>query len=329
MNFCAQVLAFIGCGILVGCGLFSDEARDDRILLSGTIEAREVELAFLVGGRIARLYTDEGHALKLGQPAADLDSHDYDLALQRANADVAVAEAALANLRAGSRPQELRRAQARLDQARSELDYARTERDRIRTLADRQLAAREQLDQAQLRYETAQAEATQSQQNLRLVREGPRAEEIRQAEAELEARQTAARQARTELAYTRLVSPVAGVVSERLAEVGEVIPAGQAVLRVSELSQPWVRAYLNETDLARVRLGQAADVTVDGLTGHVFRGRLAFISPNAEFTPKTVETRELRVDLVYRVKIQVENPQGTLKIGMPADVVLATARTTE
>jgi HlyD family secretion protein len=112
------------------------------------------------------------------------------------------------------------------------------------------------------------------------------------------------------------------VVGVRLAERGQVVPAGQAVFRVSEIDRPWVRAYLGETDLSKVRLGQTAEVRVDGLPGRVFAGRLAFISPTAEFTPKTVETKALRVDLVYRVKVEVENPEGHLKIGMPADVML-------
>jgi len=114
----------------------------------------------------------------------------------------------------------------------------------------------------------------------------------------------------------------AGVVSVRLAEVGEVVSSGKPVLRVAELSRPWVRAYLNEADLPRVRLGQPAEVRADGLPGRVLAGRLAFISSDAEFTPKTVETRALRVDLVYRVKIEVENPSGALKLGQPADVLL-------
>jgi len=124
------------------------------------------------------------------------------------------------------------------------------------------------------------------------------------------------------LAYIQLHSPVAGVVAVRLAEVGEVVSSGKPVLRIAELGRPWVRAYLNEADLPRVRLGQPAEVRVDGLPGKVLAGRLAFISPDAEFTPKTVETRALRVDLVYRVKIEVENRDGVLKLGQPADVLL-------
>ncbi|KPK38881.1 MAG: hypothetical protein AMJ69_07260, partial [Gammaproteobacteria bacterium SG8_47] len=119
-----------------------------------------------------------------------------------------------------------------------------------------------------------------------------------------------------------LASPVAGIVSVRLAEAGQVLAMGQPVLRITELSVPWIRAYLRETDLPRVKLGQPVTVRVDGLPDKAFTGRLSFISPQAEFTPKTVETRELRVDLVYRIKVEVANPDGLLKVGMPADLTL-------
>jgi HlyD family secretion protein len=114
-------------------------------------------------------------------------------------------------------------------------------------------------------------------------------------------------------------------VSVRLAEAGQVVAAGQPVLRVAELTRPWVRAYLAQADLPRVQLGQPVEVRVDGLPGQVLHGRLSFISPQAEFTPKTVETKALRVDLVYRVKVDVADERGLLKIGMPADVVIAPA----
>ncbi|HOB61805.1 MAG TPA: efflux RND transporter periplasmic adaptor subunit [Candidatus Competibacteraceae bacterium] len=294
----------------------------DRIELSGSVEARELDLAFQVGGRIANLPVDEGDAVKTEQLLAELDPRDYQLALQAAVAQEEAARAALAILQAGTRPQELHVAEAKVNQAQANLDYARSEFKRIAELIPKKLATDSQLDQARQRQNVAQAELQQAQQNLALLREGPRREEIDQAAAALRARQTAVETAQQQLQYVQLHSPVVGVVSVRLAEAGEVVAAGKAVLRIAELGRPWVRAYLNEADLPRVRLGQAAEVRVDGLPGQVWTGKLAFISPDAEFTPKTVETRALRVDLVYRVKIEVDNPDGILKLGQPADVVL-------
>ncbi len=297
----------------------------ERIELSGTVEAREVDLAFQVGGRIARLLIDEGDAVKAEQLIAELDARDYELALGNATAQAEAAQAVLAALQAGTRVQELRVAEAQLAKAQADLDYARVEFKRIANLVSKKLAPQDQLDQVQQRQNVALAGAEQARQNLALLREGPRQEDIDQAAATLRARQAAVETARQQLGYVQLRSPVAGVVSVRLAEAGEVVSSGKAVLRVAELGQPWVRAYLNEADLTRVRLGQPAEVRVDGLPGKVLGGRLAFISPDAEFTPKTVETRALRVDLVYRVKVEVDNPDGALKLGQPADVTLKAA----
>ena len=294
----------------------------ERIELSGTVEAREVDLAFQVSGRIAGLAVDEGDAVKAEQPVATLDASDYELALRTAIAQMEAARAALAVLQAGTRAQELRVAEAKLAQAQADLDYARGEFKRVAELIPRKLAAENQLDLARQRQNVALAGVEQARQNLALLREGPRREEIDRATAELRARQAAVETARRQLDYTQARSPVAGVVAVRLAEVGEIVSSGKPVLRIAELGRPWVRAYLNETDLPRVRLGQPAEVRVDGLPDKVLAGRLAFISPDAEFTPKTVETRALRVDLVYRVKIEVDNPDGALKLGQPADVLL-------
>ena len=297
----------------------------NRIELSGTVEAREVDLAFQVSGRIAGLLVDEGDAVKAEQLVATLDASDYELALRSATAQMEAARAALAALQAGTRVQELRVAEAQLAKAQADLDYARVEFKRIADLVTRKLAPQDQLDQAQQRQNVALAGVEQARQSLALLREGPRQEDIDQAAATLRARQAAVETARQQLEYVRLRAPVEGVVSVRLAEAGEVVAAGKPVLRVAELRRPWVRAYLNEADLSRVRLGQPAEVRADGLPGQVLSGRLAFIAPDAEFTPKTVETRALRVDLVYRVKIEVENPNGALKLGQPADVLLKAA----
>ncbi|MEI2771796.1 MAG: efflux RND transporter periplasmic adaptor subunit [Candidatus Competibacter sp.] len=299
-----------------------DESR--QIELSGTVEAREIDLAFQVGGRIATLRVDEGDSVQIEQEVATLDAHDFELALSNAIAQAEAAQAALAALRAGTRIQELRVAEAQLAKAQADLDYIRVEFKRIADLVTKKLAAQDQLDQARQRQNVALAGVEQALQNLALLREGPRREDIDQAAATLRARQATVETTRRQLEYTRLQSPVAGMVSVRLVEAGEIVSPGKTVLRIAELSRPWVRAYLNEKDLTRVRLGQAAQIRIDGLPGKVFEGRLSFISPTAEFTPKTVETHALRVDMVYRVKVQVDNPDGVLKLGQPADVVLST-----
>lgn len=303
--------------MLGGC---SSEAGGG-LSLSGTVEAREVALSFQVGGRIEKLLMDEGQTVKRDLVVAQLVAVDYSLAVDRARANRDAAQAVLAALEAGTRKQELKVAEATLEQAQAEQRFADEDVKRIQSLINKHLASQEQLDQAKLKRDVAKSALRKAQQQLQLLREGPRQEEIDQARAALAATQSALQSAERQLGYAQLISPVDGSITLRQAEAGEVVGAGQPVFKVAELTRPWVRAYLNETDLVRVKIGQAATVSVDGLPDKTFHGRLTFISPRAEFTPKAVETRELRVDLVYRVKIEVDDPEGLLKLGMPADVV--------
>lgn len=311
------------CFAMAGCdGSGSQDDAGERISLAGTLEARERDVGFQVGGRIAALHVDEGSQVGEGQLIAELAPTDYELSLQRAQADADAARQALAALEAGTRPLELKVAEARVASARAELDFAQAEEQRIARLLGQSMASQEQLDEVRLRRNVAAAGVAQAEEQLALLREGPRAEDVARAQAQYSASKATLALAEQRLDYTRLRSPADGVVSVRLAEAGQVVAAGQPVFRISDLSTPWVRAYLREGDLPRVTLGQAVEVRVDGLPDQVFEGRLSFISPQAEFTPKTVETRALRVDLVYRVKVDVANDAGLLKIGMPADLSL-------
>jgi HlyD family secretion protein len=303
----------------------AQEGDGDRRRLSGTVEVREVDLSFRVGGRLVERRVDEGQPVEAGAVVARLDPEPYRLAVQRARAEAQAAEARLAALRAGTRVQELRAAEAAQRSAQQRLAFARAEEARIADIAARNLASQQDLERARLERQVARAQLDEADERLALLREGPRAEDIAGAEAEWRARVAAVELAEQQLDDATLVSPVGGVVSVRLAETGEMLQAGQPILRVAALGAPWVRAFLPETWLSRVHLGQAAEVRVDGLPDTVFQGRLSFISPEAEFTPRTVETQELRTDLVYRVTIDVSDAQGRLKRGMPADVYLDTA----
>lgn len=314
--------------LLQGCRWPWQPAADpNTLVLSGTVDARQVDVSFQVGGRIARLLSDEGRKVQAGEVVAELDAADLQLAADRARAQADAAAKALAALKAGARPQELGAARAAVAQAQADKRFADQQVSRTQELVDRQFVSAEQLDRVRSTADAAGAKVDQARQNLALLRAGARKEDIERAAADLQAAEAAQRAAQRQLDYVKLASPVGGVVSVRLAEAGQVVGAGQPVFRVAELTRPWVRVYLAETDMPRVRLGQPVEVRVDGAPGQRFAGRLAFISPQAEFTPKTVETRALRVDLVYRMTVDVDDPQGLLKIGMPADVTIATNRT--
>lgn len=324
MNLRSFGLACVAALTLVACERFGGGAAEgDHLTLSGTVDAHQVDLSFQAGGRIARLNVDEGRKVGVGEAVAELDPRDYELALSRARAQEDSAQKAFAVLKAGSRPQDIRSAEAVLVQAQADLRLAQVEVKRSTDLVARHFVSQDALDRAINQEEVAAARVDQAKQSLSLLKEGPRKEDIERAAADYAAARAATATAAQQLVYTKLVSTVAGVVSVRLAERGQVVAAGQPVFRVAELDRPWVRAYLAEKDLSRVKLGEPAEVRVDGLPGKVFHGRLSFISPEAEFTPKTVETKALRVDLVYRVKVDVDNAGGELKIGMPADVRLA------
>jgi len=314
---------------LAGCDVswpWSNRAKTATILLSGTVDAHEVDLSFQVGGRILRLDTDEGRPVKVGETLAELDPRDLELALARARAQAASAEKALAVLKAGSRMQDIQAAEAALRQAEADLRFASAQQERTAKLVADHFAPPQQLDTANDQVDVATAKVEQARQNLSLLREGPRKEDIERAGADLDAAKASAATAEQQLDYARLTSTVAGIVSVRLAEQGQNVTAGQPVFRIAELDRPWVRVYLDEKELSQVKLGEPAQIVVDGLPGKVFSGHLSFISPEAEFTPKTVETRALRVDLVYRAKIDVDSEAAQLKIGMPADVRLAVER---
>lgn len=290
------------------------------IQLSGTIEAREVDLSFQIGGRISQLNVEEGSWVQQGDSVASIDPKDLQLALQQTTATANAAKANLAALKAGTRKQELRVAEADLQKAQSQLNFTMADVKRVSFLIPKKLASDEQLEQAQLQYEIALASVEQARQKLNLLKEGARGEDITRAEQQYIALNEASEITKQQLTYANLMSPVSGMVTVRLSEAGEVIAPGQSVVRIAQTSHPWVRAYLNETQLGNVRVGQSAQVKIDSAPDKTLSGKLSFISPVAEFTPKTVETRELRVDLVYRIKVEVNNPDGVLKIGMPADI---------
>jgi HlyD family secretion protein len=267
-----------------------------------------------------------------------------------AEAAVGRARSALDDLLAGSRPQEIAAAEATLARAQAEAEQARLESERQDRLAKEGAATPREVEQATAARRVAEARVREAEEALKLVKEGPRKDPIEQARAALKqveaqrdlvrkgprqedidqarARAAAAEQAlalaRTRLAYATVVSPLSGLVLSKNIEPGEFVSAGTPVVTVGDLVSVWVRAYISETDLGRVKVGQRAAVTTDAWPGRTFEGRVSFLSPQAEFTPKNVQTSKERVKLVYRVKIDIANPDMTLKAGMPADAAILT-----
>ncbi len=294
----------------------------DQLRLMGHIEATETDLAFKVPGIIRQIYFQEGDAIQAGQVVAELDAQDLQDELKAAQARMKAAEAALAKLLAGSRPQEIAEAKAAVLQAQADVDNKRLDYQRMEGLLARGAVPVSRRDNARAAYLMAQETLRRAREQFSLVREGPRREDIDRARAELKQAQANVALAQTRLDYATLKAPVNGVVLTRPAEPGEVAAVGATILTTADLDNVYVEVYLPQTELGRVRLGQSALVSIDAYPDQQMPGWVSFINSKAEFTPKTVETYKERVALVYRTKIRVENPRHELKPGMPAEVVI-------
>jgi HlyD family secretion protein len=300
----------------------SNGARPGDLVLSGNIEVTDAQLGFKVPGRVAERLVSEGDRVQVGQLVARLDDIEQKEQLALRRAELAAAQAALAALEAGSRPQEIAAAAATVRSAEAERDRARLDFARQQELRNKDAIADRELETAQAGLKVAEAHTAEAAEHLQLVREGPRAEDIAQGRARAEQARAAVAFAETQLDNTRLVSPLTGVVLSHNIEPGEYVSPGTPVVTVADLAHVWVRAYLNQTDLGRVRHGQQVAVHTDTFPGKTYEGTIGFIASEAEFTPKTVQTPTERVKLVFRLKIDLANPQDELKPGMPADVMI-------
>lgn len=365
-------------GILLGAALGythlgsrSDQKKKRFIRVSGNFEVTEAEVSFKIPGRVEQRFVDEGEPVRAGQPVATLEHNDilHEVAIRRAEVaqaqvqllelergarpeEIAQAEAAadkarafLSELLAGSRPQEIRAAEAALSRSAADLERWKADHERQKQLFQRGVISAREYEAVLAAYQTAEAQSREAQERLKLVKEGPRVEQIAQARAalkeaqerlalvregprketieaaraRLEQAKAALAAAQTRLDYTLVVSPLTGVVLSKNVEPGEYVAPGTPVVTVGDLEHIWLRAYIDEPDLGRVRLGQKVQVKTDTYPGKTYEGKISFISSQAEFTPKNVQTEKERVKLVYRVKIDVPNPQMELKPGMPAD----------
>lgn len=296
--------------------------KDDAgsLVSSGNVEVTEVDLGFKAPGRVERLLTDEGRNVAAGETVATLDRSELLRQMEAQQAVIDSTSARLLELKQGSRPQEKRGARAMTASASADLEKAQKDFERAEMLFGNGAISGQQRDAAKRAFEVATAQHDHALQNESLVREGPRLETIRGAEAQV--RQAKAQLAvyREQLADMELKTPVKGVVLRKNVEGGETVTAGTPIFTVGDLEHPWVKIYVKEDKLGLVKLGQKAEVTVDTYPGKTFEGVVTYISPEAEFTPKNVQTQEERVKLVFGIKVNVDNPNQELKPGMPADV---------
>ncbi|MEI7377160.1 secretion protein HlyD [Dickeya chrysanthemi] len=317
------VLAIIAIAA-AGYGLMQQRHQQATPLtLYGNVDIRSVNLGFRVGGRLAGLNVDEGDAIQPGQLLARLDSAPLQNALQQAKANVASAQAQLALLQEGYRSEEIAQVRSQLEHAQAAYDYANSFYQRQLSLWKQRTLAANALEDARSTRAQAQATLQAAQQKLNQYERGNRPQEIAAAEAALAQAHAAEAQAQLNLQDTHLYAPSPGVILTRAAETGSMLNAGSTVFTLS-LTQPvWIRAYVGETQLGRAAPGRDVLIYTDSRLDRPYHGKIGFVSPSAEFTPKNVETTELRTDLVYRLRIIVNDADAGLRQGMPVTLTLA------
>lgn len=289
---------------------------------SGIIEVTQVDVAFEVPGKMVERPADEGQVLERGALVARLDDREFRLQVERAAAARAAAEAQYNLALNGPRAQELDQALAALEAAESDLSLKRSDHLRVAKLRKDGVLAAADFDRSTTALAAAESAREQARARIDMLKEGSRTEDIESARANLRVAQKALEIAELNLSRTQLFSPVAGRVLTKSREAGEIVGPGATVITVGDLTRPWLNVYVGERDLGRVRLGGAADVTVDSFPDRPFPGKVTFVSDRSEFTPKNIQTPDERVKLVYRVKIELQNRNDQLKPGMPADAVL-------
>ena len=295
------------------------------LLLQGNVEVRQVNLGFKVAGRIETLAVDEGAKVVAGQALGSLEKVYFEDALDQARALRDSAAANYAKMQAGNRPEDIAQAVATLALQQAALDNAAKDLDRARSLLNSGAGTIKAFDDAVDAQREAAARANVATHALALMNAGYRKEDIDAARAQLEQQDAAVKVAERQLADADLIAPSAAVVESRAREVGSIVNVGETVFVLSLTTPVWVRTYVSEPDLPRVRPGMDVEVKPDSRAIAPMKGRIGFISTAAEFTPKTVETQELRTALVYRLRIVVDDPNDVLRQGMPVTVTVLDA----
>jgi HlyD family secretion protein len=319
-----RIAAAVALVALLAAGAWWFARRDrpppNQLLLYGNVDVREVDVAFNEGDRIVAMHVEEGDRVEAGQLLAELDDARLEHVVLEAEANVAAQRAVVARFEVGSRPEEIQRARAEVAAAEAELADARVTHERAEKLSRSDAASQQQLDDARAAHLAARARLEVARENLRLAVEGPRSEDVEAARAQLQADQNALELARHRMADTKLFAPAPATVRVRILEPGSVVLPNTPVYTLALSDPVWVRAYLSEPDLGRVFPGMKAWVVSDSFPDQSHAGWVGFVSPTAEFTPKPVETPDLRTSLVYRTRIYVRNPDHTLRQGMPVTV---------
>ncbi|MDA8239664.1 MAG: efflux RND transporter periplasmic adaptor subunit [Nitrospiraceae bacterium] len=300
-----------------------EKTPDNLLVLHGNVDIRQADLAFNASERVESLRVEEGDRVKTGQLLATLEKERLQHQVQQAGAQVKAQEDVVAALVAGTRPEDIRKARAEAVAAKAEADNAELTNRRLQNLAKKDVVSKQDADNAKAAADSSRARLQAAKEALDLAVAGPRKEDIAAAKATLNALREALAVANKNLSYAELYAPSDGVIQSRILEKGDMASPQKPVFTLALTDPVWVRAYVSETDLGKISLGMKAEVTTDSFPGKRYPAWVGFISPTAQFTPKSVETREVRTSLVYQVRVFVNNPENELRLGMPATVAIS------
>ncbi len=305
--------------LLSGCG---NNGPYKNIEASGTIESTNIVVSSKSAGSILLVNFPEGEKVNIGDTVLIIDHEQLDIQLLQAKAAKDAAEAQLNLMLKGARPEDISLAEQNFNQAKVNFETAERDKNRMQNLYDSRSITQKQFEDAYARFELMSAQLKSAQENYDKIKKIFRPEEIEQAQANLKKAVSMVDLLKQNIEDCKVYAPVDGFVSKKFIEEGENAVMGGSLLRISNLETVNLVIYIPETDLAKVKLGQSAEIKIDAFKDKVYSGKIIFISPEAEFTPKNIQTPEERTKLVFAVKIEIANPQFELKPGLPADATL-------
>jgi len=317
--------------VLVGVVVFFLQQQsaqlENELLLYGNVDIREVQLSVNASEHIEDVYVTEGDRVSKGQLLAQVHTEILQAQLAEVQAMLVAQQQTLAKLKTGSRPEEIARAKAEYAAAKSEAKMARATARRLQKLLPKKQASEDDVETARAKASAAEARAEAVSQTMALIIAGPRQEDIAIADAQLQAKKAELKLAQQHLKDASLHAPAAGIIRNRILDPGDMVTPQSPVLTLALIDPVWVRAYVPETALGKVATGFKAEITTDSYPGKRYSGWVGYISPTAEFTPKNVQTPELRTRLVYSIRVYACNPENELRLGMPVTVTIPLQQT--
>ncbi|BDQ03165.1 efflux RND transporter periplasmic adaptor subunit [Ignavibacterium sp.] len=312
-------LFYLTVSLFAGC---STEDNQNLIEVTGTIEATNVTVSSKVNGEVISIFKDEGDKVSVGDTLLIIDPIIYKIKLREAEALLLSAEAQYELVRNGARKEDIQQAEQLLKQSEINLQTAQNDKIRFENLYQTKSISKKQYEDAVAKYELALAQFNSSKENYSKIQNISRPEELKQVMANVERLKANVELIKKNLNDCFVTAPISGVVVKRFVETGETVTNLSSLIKISDLTQVELMVYVNEKDLPKIKLGQAVDVKVDAFPDKSYKGKIIFISPEAEFTPKNIQTKEERTKLVFAVKVKIDNPDYELKSGIPADAII-------